>query len=192
MIKAKEEDKDIVTAILTSAFEPITTANSINFVVKQDDKRKERLHILMEYLFNNSLRFGEVFLSDNKKACVLIMFPYAKKITLRTIFWDLKLVFKCIGITHIFKVLKREFILKKYHRKEPHIHPMILGTFAEEKGKGHGFRLIKQLKDYYAENSLPMIIETSTKENLELYHYFGFEVFKESLALEYPLYFLRK
>lgn len=191
MIKATKEDKDIVVAILTSAFEPITIPNSINFVVKQDHKRKERLQVLMEHLFNNSLCFGEVFLSDNKKACALIQYPHTKKVTLQTILWDINLVFNCIGITNVFKVVKREITLKKYHSKEPHIHPMILGTFSEERGKGHGFRLIKQLQSYYNAHTLPIIIETTTKENLELYRYFGFEVFKKTTELEYPLYFLK-
>ena len=192
MIKANNQDKGLVIAILTSAFESTTTTNSINFVVKQDFKRKERLRVLMEYLFYNSLYFGEVFLSDNKKACVLIQLPDTKKITPRTIFWDLKLVFKCIGIFNVLKVLKREMILKKYHTKETHIHPLILGTFAEERGKGHGVRLIQQLKEYYKENTLPIIIETSTKENLKLYHHFGFKIFKENLELAYPLFFLKR
>ncbi|WP_408028837.1 GNAT family N-acetyltransferase [Tenacibaculum xiamenense] len=192
MIKATKKDKELIVDILTSAFEPITIPNSINFVVKQDAKRRERLQVLMEYLFNNSLRFGEVFLSDNRKACALIQYPHTKKITLQTVLWDFKLALKCIGLMNVVKVLKRELALKKYHTKEPHIHPMILGTYSDERGKGHGFRLIKNLQEYYKDSTLPVIIETTTKENLDLYQYFGFEIFKETSELQYPLYFLRK
>ncbi len=191
MIKATKKDKELIVDILTSAFEPITIPNSINFVVKQDSKRNERLKVLMEYLCDNSLLFGEVFLSDNRKACTLIQYPHTKKITLQTVLWDFQLALKCIGLSNVVKVLKREITLKKHHSKEPHIHPMILGTYSEERGKGHGFRLIKQLQEYYKDTTLPVIIETTTKENLNLYEYFGFKIFKETSELQYPLYFLK-
>ena len=41
MFKAKKSDKNLVVDILVSAFINIEVANSINFVVKQDSKRKD-------------------------------------------------------------------------------------------------------------------------------------------------------
>lgn len=192
MYKATLQDRSCVVNILHSAFEPIKIPNSINYVVKQDKKRRKRLRILMEYLFDTSFLFGEVFLSDNRKACILVQFPHKKKVTLKTIKWDLRLAFKCIGFSNIFKVLKRELALKKYHIKDPHIHPIIMAANHEDKGKGFGVRLIMELKKYYENNKLPIIIETTTKENLKLYNKFGFKIFKETHDLDYPLFFLKR
>ncbi|WP_029209394.1 GNAT family N-acetyltransferase [Aquimarina agarilytica] len=191
MIKATYSDKKHIVAILHSAFEPIHDPNSINFIVKQDAKRSERIRVLMEYLFDDCMAFGEVLLSDNKNACILLKYPHKQKLTLNYILWQVKLAFKCIGLGGVYKVLKRQATLKKHHIKDPYIHPVIMGAKNEVRGFGIGVRLIKQLIDYYSDNELPVIIETTTDENLKMYKRFGFEVFKEIKTKDFPLYFLR-
>jgi len=56
--KANRTDKKLVSEILVSAFSPLKEDNSINLVIKQDEKRIERMHILMEYLFERAFCFG--------------------------------------------------------------------------------------------------------------------------------------
>ncbi len=192
MLKATIKDKELVTEILHEAFVDITIPNSINFVVKQDEKRNQRLRFLMEYLFLTTLEFGNVFISDNKKSCALIAYPHLQKTTVKNIFWKLQLVFKTIGLSNVLKVLKREKQLKKYHIKTPHIHPVIMGVTKEHQGKGTGVRLIKEVFNFYKDNKLPCILETTTKNNIKMYEKFGFYIFEKSTNLKYPLYFLRK
>ncbi len=79
MRKATLKDKELITEILHQAFVDITIPNSINFIVKQDEKREKRLRFLMEYLFLTTIELGEVFISDNKKACILISYPHIYK-----------------------------------------------------------------------------------------------------------------
>lgn len=67
MRKAAIKDNELITEILYQAFVDISIPNSINFVVKQDLKRKQRLRFLMEYLFLTTFEFGDVFIADNKK-----------------------------------------------------------------------------------------------------------------------------
>lgn len=190
--KATIKEREIVVNILCSAFDPIKIPNSINYVVKQDKNRSMRLRVLMEYLFDNSLMFGEIFLSNNRRACILLQYPHLKKTTLKTILLDLRLVIKCIGLSRVFKVLKRERTLNKHHIKKPHIHPILMGAYHKDNGKGFGVRLIFELFDYYKNKNLPIIVETTTPENLKLYNKFGFKIFKKVDDLNYPLYFLRK
>ena len=88
-----------MSEILVSAFSPLKENNSINLVVKQDEKRIERMQILMEYLLERAISFGEFFISKNNKACILLKFPHKEKVTLKTIrkkntldrcLWELK------------------------------------------------------------------------------------------------------
>jgi hypothetical protein len=102
MIKAGRIDKSLVVQILCDAFD---ANKSINYIVKQDEKRKERIRILMNYSFDVSLKSGEVFLSDDKKACALILYPEKKKTTLSGFFDELNLVINCIGISSIGKLM---------------------------------------------------------------------------------------
>ncbi len=80
MTKASSKDKDLIVDILVSAFSPYKEENSINLIVKQDKKRIKRMRILMGYLFEKAILFGEIFISDNKNACLLIKYPHKEKL----------------------------------------------------------------------------------------------------------------
>lgn len=188
---ANKKDKQLVTDILVSAFAKIDENNSINFIVKQDSKKLERMHVLMGYLFDRALLFGEVYLSDNEQACVLLKFPHREKTNLKTIFLDINLALKCIGITRVYKVLKRQKIAKRNYPKEKHIRPVILGVKNDNQGKGSAARLMLQVLNKYKGNTLPVIIDTASIENVELYKKLGFKVFKTEDNLGFPMYFLR-
>jgi GNAT superfamily N-acetyltransferase len=189
--KATITDKQLVSEILVSAFSSLTDDSSINLVVKQDDKRIERMQILMEYLFERAIRFGEVFISDNNKACILLKFPHTEKVTPKTILLDLKLAFKCIGIERVYDVLKRERIAKKNYPKEPQIRPMIMGVKKDFEGKGTAARLMMEVRNKFKNTRLPVIIDAASENNARLYQKFGFRVIKKEDALGFPIYFLR-
>ena len=74
MIKASEKDKELVVSILVSAFKDLEEDNSINFIVENGEDRIDRMKALMGYLFEKSMLFGEVYLSQNKNACLLLSF----------------------------------------------------------------------------------------------------------------------
>lgn len=191
MIFAKSSDRDHIASILHSAFEPIKDANSINFIVKQDSKRSQRLKVLMEFLVDDCLEFGEILMSDKRNACILVKYPHTQRFTFKSMLRHIRLAVKCIGLFSVYRVLKRQAVLKKYHIKEAYIHPVIMGATSDVKGLGFGVRLIKELKHNRADNKLPVIIETTTKENLRMYQRFGFVLFKEVQTESFPLYFLR-
>lgn len=191
MIKASFNHKDLVLDILTSAFIPKKENNSINLVVKQDKNRVERMHILMGYLFDRAMLFGEVFISDNKKACLLLNYPHKEKVTFKTIQLDLQLTVQCIGIERVFKVLKRQRVARRNYPKEKHIKPMILGVKKEINGRGSAARLIIEVKKHYADNQLPVVIDAASENNVKLYKKFGFRVVNKEEALGFPIYYLR-
>ncbi|WP_452231187.1 MULTISPECIES: GNAT family N-acetyltransferase [unclassified Lacinutrix] len=191
MRKATYVDKKIVSEILVSAFSPLQENNSINLVVKQDEKRIERMHILMEYLFERAILFGEVYISNNNKACLLLKFPHKEKVTYKTIALDIKLAFKCIGIAHVYGVLKRQIIANKNYPKENHIRPMIMGVRDEYKENGTAARLMIEVKNKYINTELPVIIDAASLKNVKMYQKFGFKVIKKEESLGFSMYFLR-
>src|ERR1700743_585011 len=103
MIKATPSDKEFIVNILTDSF---SQNQSINFIIKQDEKRIERVKAIMDYSFEICFLFGEVYLSDDKKGCALILNPDKKKTTLQSIYLDSKLVIKCLGLKNIFKAMR--------------------------------------------------------------------------------------
>lgn len=191
MKKALYSDKKLVADILVSAFAPKMESNSINFVVKQDYKRLIRMHALMEYLFEVAFRFGEVFISDNQQSCILLKYAHKEKISLKTIGLELKLLFKCISIERVFKVLRRQRIIKRNYPKEDHIQPMIFGVKVESKGNGSAARLMLEVKNHFKDNKLPVVVDAASKQNAKMYQKIGFKYFKKDESLGFPIYYLR-
>lgn len=184
-------DKNLVAEILVSAFLPLKEDNSINLIVKQDKKRTQRMRTLMEYLFEKAFNFGEIYISNNNKSCILLLFPHKEKINLKTILLNFQLAYRCIGLERVFYVLKRQNNVKSNYPKGKYIVPLIMGVTNECKGNGTAARLMIEVKNHYTNNKLPVIVDAASKKNVILYEKFGFRVFKEEKSLGFPIYFLR-
>ncbi|WP_456376174.1 GNAT family N-acetyltransferase [Lutibacter sp.] len=191
MIQATHKDKKLVVAILTSAFASNTDGSTVNLIVGYGENRSKRMHILMAYLFERAMLFGEIFIADNKKGCLLIKYPHQEKITLKTIKLDMQLAFKSIGITNVYKVLKRQRIAAQNYPKENHIRPMIFGVKEDVKGGVTAARLMLHVKNHFKGNTLPVIIDAAAEYNVNLYQKFGFRIIKIEESLGFPMYFLR-
>ena len=110
----KYNDKNRIVDILASSFDD---NKSVNYIVKQDRKRAQRMRKLMEYSFDVCYLFGDVFLTDDKKGCALIVLPDQKKTTLKSILLDAKLAISCVGLSNIKKAMDRESKINKIHPK---------------------------------------------------------------------------
>ena len=163
--------KKIVNEIL---FESFYDNKSINFVVKQDEKKDKRLKKLMDYSIFMGENFGKIYLTDDKKSCAIVLDPSKKKTTLKAIIWDIKLAFGVIGIGNVGKVMNRESTLKKYHPKTPFIHLWYIGVRNQEQSKGLGSKLLNQIISDYPNKDI--YLETSTERNFPFYKKHGFKL----------------
>lgn len=66
MRSATPADKNHIINILFKSF---NDNFSINYIIQQDQMRMLRMAALMKYSFEIYMRFGEVSLSDDEKAC---------------------------------------------------------------------------------------------------------------------------
>lgn len=186
MIKATNKDKDQIIDILSAAF---NENKSINFIIKQDAKRESRLKFLISYSFFMGMNFGEVFLTKDRRACVIILYPHKKRVSLEAVWWDIKLVFCCIGLFNVLKVMKRESSLKKFHPNEDFAHLWYIGVEPKSQGLEIGTVLMEQLLSTI---ELPFYLETSTERNIPFYKKFGFEVIGVADGLNYKLNVLKR
>ncbi len=188
MIKANPKDKTLVIDILTLSFQD---NQSVNYIVKQDSKRIQRIRVLMGYSFEICSLFGGVYLSNDKKACALILFPDQKRTTLKSIFLDLKLILFCVGGGGIQKTLHRESMIKKIQPKEKMYYLWFIGVDKAHQHAGIGSKLLKEVVEDSNSKKLPIYLETSTLKNLPWYERFGFKIYNE-LKLGYTLHFLKR
>lgn len=142
MIKAQHKDKNVVVDILTKSFD---TNQSVNYIVKQDKKRVQRVRSLMDYSFDVCYLFGDVFLSDDKKACALICYPDKKKTTLKSILLDVKLIFSSVGLKNINKTLAREALINKIHPQELKYYLWFIGVDTDYQNEGIGSVLLHEI-----------------------------------------------
>jgi len=188
MRQAKYEEKNLIIDILTQSFE---SNQSVNYIIPQDEKRIKRIRALMDYSFDVCSLFGEVFISEDKKACALIVYPDKKKTTLKSILLDFKLATRCVGIKNIKKTLDREALIQKIQPKETMTYLWFIGVNLAEQNKRIGSTLLQEIIQQSIQNNRPIYLETSTIKNLPWYSKFGFKVYSEQ-DLSYRLYFLKR
>lgn len=188
MKKARYTDKELVVDILTRSF---NANQSVNYIVKQDKKRIKRISALMDYSFEVCYMFGNVFLSNDEKACALVLYPDKKKTTFRSILLDAKLIISCVGVKNIRRTLDREAKIKQVQVKDKMYYLWFIGVNPEYQNIGIGTGLLKEVINDSQVQNRPIYLETSTLKNLPWYESQGFKVYHE-LDLGYRLFFLNK
>jgi len=188
MKKATYGDKALVNNILSKSFDK---NQSVNYIAQQDELREKRITALMDYSFEICFNYGDVYLSDNNKACALVLYPDQKKTTFKSILEDVKLLFNCVGLGNIGKAMKREAAIKQIQPDTPMYYLWFIGVEPDSQGTGIGTQLMNDVIEDSEAKSRPIFLETSTQRNLPWYKKFGFDVYGD-LDLSYKLYFLKR
>ncbi len=188
MNKAVITDKNLVVDILVHSF---ADNKSVNYIIKQDSRREVRLRKLMAYSFEVCYRFGEVYLTEDKKACALILFPHQKKTSLSAVLLDLRLAFSVIGLSNLKKVLSRESKIKQLYPKSPFCYLWFIGVNPADQNIGIGKALLNEILTKAEKQGLPVYLETSTSKNVPWSEKFGFTIYKK-LDFGYELICMRK
>lgn len=194
MKKATLEHTRLITDILTDSFKE---NKSIINVTRNGKNQLKRINKLMKFFFLNAYYNGDVFLSNDEKACLLMLTNGIERkksfsVKLLFLFWKLNLFFNVLGVLNVKNVLQREKAINKNHPKENFLHLYYVGVFKEHQGKGIGTQLIKEAINYYNNDYGIVYLETSDKRNLPLYDKLGFEVVNIHSELEITLYILKK
>lgn len=178
--------KELIIDVLTDSF---LENKSVNFIIKKDKNKRKRVEALMEYSYKYANAYGKVYQHTTQPAFGLLIDTSKNKSTLKSIFWDLKFIFKCVGFKNLKNVLKREKILKSKLPDERFYHLWFVGVSKDLQGKGIGSELIQQIlldcKD------APLCLETSMPQNFPFYEKLGFECYQEMNDLGYLLKFYR-
>lgn len=145
----------------------------------------------MEYSFDVCYLFGEVFLTDDKSGCALIVLPDKKKTNVKSIILDAKLAVSCVGFSNIKKALDRESKIKKMHPKELMYYLWFIGVDPSAQNNGIGSGLLREIIEESQTIGRPIYLETSTVKNIPWYKKFDFAIYNE-INLGYKLFFLKR
>ncbi len=189
MIKANYSNRSTVVDILLKSFDK---NKNVNYVVKQDLKRQDRIKSLMEYTFDSYFEKGEIYLSDENKGAMVLSFPNQHNNgLLKSIWLNLKLIIRAIGIFRVLKVLNWKNEINKHIPNISYIYLEFIGVDPLYQRKGIGGTLLAKAIKRGKELEVPIYLVTSMEENLPFYKSFNFEVIHE-LKLEHNIYIIRK
>jgi ribosomal protein S18 acetylase RimI-like enzyme len=188
MERARVNDREAVVDVLVKAFDD---NKSVNYVVKQDVDRRTRMRGLMEYSFDICNAFGEVWVSEDRNGCALVLFKDKQRTTLSSILLDIKLAIKVIGLSRVKRVLSREAKIKSNHPKTLFAYLWFVGVNPEAQNKRIGSSLLTQLIGRFDSQNRPIYLETSVDRNLSWYQKHGFEIY-QTIEQSYTLYLLRR
>ncbi len=188
MIRADKQHKKQVVNILTESF---NNNKSVNYVVKQDNRRVKRISSLMEYAFEQNVNLGEIYLSDDQQGALVLVMPGKSRGIVASIYLTLRLITKVISIERLIKILKWKSKTNKYLPKTPFIYIDFIGVLPQRQRGGIGGKLLKKAIERSRETNLPIYLITSMPENLPFYNLFNFEVYQQ-IDFGYKIYFLRR
>ena len=184
-------DKQKVISILAQSFDDNKSAN---WAIKSDKKRVNRMRRLMAYALKICKVQNGVFVSQDGAGVMLYDYPNSSKYSFPRLIADIQFIFTVIGPERLFKVLKRESYIKKFHPKENYIYLWFLGVDPKKQGNGTGSKLLKELTVHSDKNKLQIVLETSNSKNLALYNKFGFKIYHEWNAdfIGFPIWFMKR
>lgn len=188
MRRATAADKMIIIDLLAASFD---ANKSVNFLVREGTRRKQMMHALMDYAFETCRLFGQVWLSDDQRACALLIFPDTRKTSFRSVLLDLQLIRRCIGWGRVRKVMAREAAIKAIHPPGLKAYLWFIGVAPAAQHKGLGSQLMQELLSEPSLRGRRVCLETSTEANLPWYARFGFERYHE-FDWGYRLYCLKR
>jgi ribosomal protein S18 acetylase RimI-like enzyme len=188
MKRAENNDRDAIVNILVDSFRD---NKSVNYIIKHDKKKEARLKRLMEYSHDVCKLFGDVFITDDKAGCALIVKPDKKKASLNSILLDAKFVIGCLGLSNLKKAMSREAKIKSQHPGGRLYYLWFIGVDPAKQHNGIGSQLLMDVIAEGQRENRTICLETSTQKNIPWYQSVGFKIYNE-LDFGYKLFCLKK
>jgi GNAT superfamily N-acetyltransferase len=174
MKRATLAEVDLIKNILLVSFK---NDPHVNFLL-EESKNARKLHILMDYVVDQTFRRGEIYLSDDNNGVALWDFESNEKMSLHYIWRNLAFLIR-IGIKSVIRIVKSEAHIHKNFRKYPrYCHLYMIGVLPEAQGKGLASTLMNPMLLWMKEKSIPVFLETANPRNVGIYKKKGFRIFE--------------
>jgi hypothetical protein len=174
--------KDIKKAasVLTYAFFDYP---SFKLSIPNDDNRIKKLQVLFEILVKYSIKYAKIYATSKNIEGIMLYRPPNKNISNWKMIkcGTLRIPFK-IGIKFIKmqkKIDKEQERLREKHANFPHGYLWSIAVNKEVQNQGYGKILINYLLDDLRKTSTPCYLETTRRENVNIYNHIGFKLIEE-------------
>jgi ribosomal protein S18 acetylase RimI-like enzyme len=179
-------DVDLIKNILLVSFK---NDPHVNWLL-EESKNKSKLNILIDYVVHQTLRKGEIYLSDDNNAVALWDFERNEKLSFHYIWRNLAFLIQ-IGIKSVVRIVKSEAYVHNNFRKYPRFcHLYMIGVLPEAQGKGLASALMNPMIQSMKEKSIPLFLETANPRNVEIYKKKGFKIFQNLTIGDHNLFLM--
>lgn len=173
MKKAEYKDKPIVINILLKSFK---NDPHINWLLEKS-KNPNKLRILMDYIFEESLQRSKIYLNDDNTAVAIWNSEKQLQNSVGNLIRDLSFLFK-IGIKATLRITKMgKIVHDQYPKNEKYCQLYFLGVIPEEQGKGLASELLNPIIENMSFSSIPIFLETANIRNVEIYKKKDFAIY---------------
>jgi ribosomal protein S18 acetylase RimI-like enzyme len=187
MIKAEHKDKAIVTNILAESFK---NDPQVNWFL-EESRNRNKLNILIDYVFEETIRKGEIYISEDNMATALWNSEKKEIFSFTYILRNLSFLFR-IGMKSTIRILKMDKLTySQYPKNKSYFHLYLIGVLPEAQGKGLASSLLNPILTEKRENEIPVYLETANQKNVEIYKRKGFNIFNTIQTENPTIYFMK-
>ncbi|MBU6206031.1 MAG: GNAT family N-acetyltransferase [Bacteroidetes bacterium] len=188
MRQATNQDKEKVIDIISEAFKDNAR---VNWVVKQDGKKQQRIRELIRYAFETVFPRNGVFISSNEKAVALCYRMNLKPNSLYDYYIKLRLGIKSMSPERISYVMKRQSAISAQRPSDGnYFYFWFLAVEKEERGRGAGWELSHHMFEMSRKEKIPILAETSDERTCRIYQRFGFTLYNTFEKYHIKIYLL--
>ena len=179
-------DADLIKSILLASFK---NDPHLAWLLEQS-KNKFKLDVLIDYVVHQTLRRGEIYLTDDNNAVALWDFERNEKMSSHYIRRNLAFLIQ-IGIRSVVRILKSEAHVHNNFRKYPrYCHLYMIGVLPEAQGKGLASALMNPMIQRMKEKSIPLFLEMANPRNVGIYKKQGFKIFETLTVRDHDLFLM--
>lgn len=176
MIIAQKKDKPLVVNLLVRSF---CDSKSIHYFVEREAEKRIRVQALMSYAFDYCMSSGEIFLSEDRQACALVLYPEKRIMSFESIWRQINFIVKASGWHYFKKVSARQKVVRSIHPRELKFHLWFMAVNPEVQRRGIGSRLLKQLIASSKEQHRIFCLETPDSRHIGWLHKHGFGIYRQ-------------
>jgi len=164
-------------------------------VIAKDVERKEKTQAIFELAFNIGLKYGKIFLNENKTSAAIWLPPHTHINILQAFGCGALNMFFSMGITNALKVKEMAEHIEAARTKSIHTNHWYLMIFAvhpQAHGKGIGSAMLKYCMNNLKTSGESFYLETFNRDNLGFYQRHGFQTVHEISLKDKPVFWTMK
>ena len=179
-------DVDLIKSILLLSFKK----DPHLIWLLEESKNEFKFNVLVDYVVHQTLRKGEIYLTDDNNAVALWDCERNEKMSFHYIWRNLAFLVR-IGVRSVVRIVKSEAHVHNNFRKySRYCHLYLIGVWPEAQGKGLASALMNPIIQRMKEKSIPVFLETANLRNVEIYKKKGFKVFETLTIGDHNLFLM--